>query len=587
MSRLRRMCERRRNCIAGSPLLLPAVARRFVMHSRPATLLVLLAVALAALAVRCPRLAQRPMHGDEAVQCDIFRKLWETGQYRYDPEEYHGPTLPYATWPVMWLSGARTFENSTEHTYRAVALIFGLLLILMLPLVADGLGTTGTIIAAVLTAASPAMIFFSRYYIHEMLLVVFTFGAIACAWRFYRGGGIWWAAMAGAFVGLMHATKETWVLAAAAATAALVLASLWGRVADGRPADPGRAVRLCGVRIAAAATMAALAAIVVAVVLFSSFFTHLRGPLDSVLTYKVYFQRGTGEGVHNHPWYAYLKWFFWYRYGRVPVQGEWLVAAAALAGLACALWPRRRSSASSPAAQAPRNAAATPAADGHSQDAQTSFCRFMAFYALALTAVYSAVSYKTPWCALSFLHAMILLGACGIDMVWNALRRPWLRALPALALAGGLVHLGHLAYRLNYVHYADYRRNPMVYGHPNLSSLELVKRVDEIMRVSPAGADTFVSVITKDCWPLPWYFRRYRRVGWWQEVAPENVAAPVILTMHDKAAQVNAMLRGEYQVMHYGLRPGVPMALFVRMDLWERYLRSRGLIQPQTDRSRL
>ena len=55
------------------------------------TLGLLVAVGLA-LALRCPRLAQRPMHNDEGVNAMKFGELWEHGDYKYDPNEHHGHT---------------------------------------------------------------------------------------------------------------------------------------------------------------------------------------------------------------------------------------------------------------------------------------------------------------------------------------------------------------------------------------------------------------------------------------------------------------------------------------------------------------
>jgi predicted membrane-bound mannosyltransferase len=48
----------------------------------------------------------RPVHTDEAVHSIKFKGLWEDGKYRYDPDEYHGPTLYYATLP-LWPVGER------------------------------------------------------------------------------------------------------------------------------------------------------------------------------------------------------------------------------------------------------------------------------------------------------------------------------------------------------------------------------------------------------------------------------------------------------------------------------------------------
>src|SRR4029077_6645648 len=99
----------------------------------------------------------------------------------------------------------------------------------LLPLIADGLGRRATVCAAVLTAISPAMVFYSRYYIHEMLLVFFTFLALAAGWRYTRTRKIAWALVAGGAVGLMQAAKETFILTLAAMAAALILNTIWSR----------------------------------------------------------------------------------------------------------------------------------------------------------------------------------------------------------------------------------------------------------------------------------------------------------------------------------------------------------------------
>jgi len=66
-------------------------------------------------------------------------------------------------------------------------------LVLLLLLLIDGLGTAAAVYAAVLTAISAAMVFYSRYYIQEMLLVCFTFGAIVSGYRYTQSKNIVWA----------------------------------------------------------------------------------------------------------------------------------------------------------------------------------------------------------------------------------------------------------------------------------------------------------------------------------------------------------------------------------------------------------
>ena len=58
------------------------------MLRRTIPFLLLLVVAAG---LRLPRLADRPMHADEAILADKFGTLLETGRWRYDPGDYHGP----------------------------------------------------------------------------------------------------------------------------------------------------------------------------------------------------------------------------------------------------------------------------------------------------------------------------------------------------------------------------------------------------------------------------------------------------------------------------------------------------------------
>ena len=59
------------------------------------------------------------MHADEAVQAARARDLWEEGRYVYDPDEYHGPTLQYATLLGLWAGGQDDFAGTTKATLTA------------------------------------------------------------------------------------------------------------------------------------------------------------------------------------------------------------------------------------------------------------------------------------------------------------------------------------------------------------------------------------------------------------------------------------------------------------------------------------
>src|SRR5436190_5166878 len=153
--------------------------------NRRSALAVLLAIA-GALALRVPNLDTRPLHNDEAVNAVKVSELWQQGRYAYDPDEFHGPTLHYATLPFLWLSGARNAEELADSTLRLAPVVSGVGLILLLLFLADGLGRPAVAWAAIFIAVSPAMVFYSRYFIHEMLLVFFTALTIGAGWRYLQ-----------------------------------------------------------------------------------------------------------------------------------------------------------------------------------------------------------------------------------------------------------------------------------------------------------------------------------------------------------------------------------------------------------------
>lgn len=542
------------------------------MSRAPLRTLAILVLTAAALAIRLPRLDRRPMHGDEANQAVKAGALLETGVYRYDPDEHHGPTLYWLTLPSLWLSGAADLAATCEWDYRIVPVVFGAGLIVLLLLVADGLSAGPLLAAALLTAISPAMVYYSRYYIQETLLVFFTFATIGCAWRWFRTRSLGWAIATGASIGLMHATKETWILAAAAMGVGLAATALWTRWRDRAPWN------LRPYSLPAALLAALAAACVVAVVLYSSFGADWKGPLDSVLAYKTYLRRGSESGIHAAPWYEYLRWLVAFRPARGFFWSEGLIVGLAIVGGAYSVLGTQYSVPSA-------GADGVSSASVLGRQPSPLFCRFLTFYTLALLAFYSAIPYKTPWCMLSFLHGMILLAGVGVYAVFR-----WARFVPVKLVLGGLLlagaaHLGWQTYWLNFRLDAD-QRNPYVYAHTSRDVLNLAAQMDRLAEIGPSGRGMMIHVVVpENYWPLPWYLRRFQRdrVGYWQDPAAwarDAALGPVpevIMLTPDVQEIVDAGLRAPYnKQMIFGLRPGVFVSVYVREDVWRAFIDSRG-----------
>lgn len=237
----------------------------------------LLIITAAALALRLPELDARPMHGDEAVHAAKLGTLWESGRYRYDPNEFHGPTLYYAALPVLRLAGVPDYFAANEAHYRLAPVLFGAGMVLLLWPLLSGLGRGAVLWAGALLAVSPALVFYSRYFIQETLLVCFTLGLLGCGWRYAVGRRLGWLLAAGACAGLMIATKETAVLTFfAAALALLVGRGGWPAARPGKtPAPAGRSpLPFSGARAAGAVAIALL----VAGLFLSGFLSNPRRP---------------------------------------------------------------------------------------------------------------------------------------------------------------------------------------------------------------------------------------------------------------------------------------------------------------------
>ncbi|MCC6694322.1 MAG: TIGR03663 family protein [Candidatus Hydrogenedentes bacterium] len=510
-------------------------------------LVLILIVAAGALAFRLPRLVDRPMHGDEANQAVKAGTLLDTGVYTYDPVEHHGPTLYYLTLPVAWLSGQHDFVSTTEFTYRIVPLVFGVLVVLLLIPLRDTLGLPATLIAAALTALSPAMVYYSRYYIQEMLLVCVVFGGIVAGWRYAQTRSKGWAVAAGVFVGLAHASKETCILAFASMLAAAAGAYCLAVWRDRRALAPAK---LIPPRHAIAFVLAALA---VSVLFYSSFFTHPRGVLDSVLTYANYFRKADSGHIHDKPWYYYLQLLAFTKRAPWPWFSEGLILGLGTLGIIVALCRRSRDE----------------------RPGQLDFLRFLAIYALLMTLAYALIPYKTPWCALNFLQPLIVLAGYGAVVLIRAMRFFPLRAVACVALVAGMAQLGVQAYRAVYEFPAD-PRNPYVYAHTAPVLLKLIHRVDSVSQFSPEGDATLIHVISPDgdYWPLPWYLRRHTQVGYWPEI-PEPADAPIILAPSKFKPLLAPHLKDQYQSEFYALRPGVLWLMEIRKDLWDSFMKGR------------
>jgi len=505
---------------------------------------------LLAAAFRLPQLPARPMHSDEAINADKLGVLLEHGEYKYSAADFHGPTLTYLTWSVARVQGIRNYADLNETTLRLVPALAGILLVGLHLFLTRYIGLLAAAASALLTAISPAMVYYSRYYIHEMLFVSFTFAALLTALRYWEARRAVWAAISGACIGLMFATKETAIIpvacmaVAAAGLAGMNLQKGW------RPSGLAALPKHLALALAAAFAATAL--------LISSFLTNPRGIADLVFGYRGYFLRGTGVGTpHVHPVGYYLRLMNFYRADTGPLFTEALITILAIIGLVAVIreWNKHHEA--------------------------SGFRLFLAIYSVAMVVVFSALPYKLPWNFLGPMHGMILLSGIGVSAWSESCRWSALRAGAAALVLIGLVHLGWQAWRSSFPLNSD-PRNPWVYAHTSKDVFTIVQKMELLAAAYPARrADLPIAIVSREnLWPLPWYFRRFPRVQWWNGISDTASPAPVYLITPDMEM---ALTRRLYDLPPLGerelyrnlfdppveLRPGVEIRGFASMSAWE------------------
>ncbi|MFL6210491.1 MAG: hypothetical protein ACJ74W_16665 [Pyrinomonadaceae bacterium] len=571
------------------------------------------AIIVSATLLRIYHLELNPFHHDEGVNGFFLLNLMRSGVYHYDPANYHGPTLYYFALPLAY--PLDHFHLLSTWSLRAVTAAFGVGLVWLTLALRRYIGAVGALAAAALLAVSPGMVYNSRYFIHELLFVLFTLGIVVAALRFYEGAAqpqtparpylnehaagiiaasagialvvvtymmahaattplfswplltlmlfslavtIWtlWAydgpratylLLAAVSAGLLFATKETAFISAG--TLVLAALSAWFYVWLGkqvrRSAAPARKQAQRGRGKAGQTThisawqafiarsggwphLVPLVVVALCIFLFvnlvyySSFFTNPHGVYDGFyVTFQKWTETGK-SGFHQHSRITYLDWLW--------QEEAPLMLLGACGTLVAVVRARSR------------------------------FAVFAGAWACGILLAYSLVPYKTPWLQLNFVLPFAIIGGYAIAWAYNRTRPLALVAL-AIALAVGL----YQTYQLNFVHYDD-DSYPYVYAHTTRGYLELLAKIDQLAQNAGTGHDTNINIASPDYWPMPWYLRDYKNVGYLGHLGPTGDA--LVIVNVNQQTEANALLGENYRpVGSYPLRPGVTLVLYARRDI--------------------
>ena len=534
-----------------------------------------------------------PLHHDEGVNGNFLLRLVRELDYHYDPANYHGPTLYYFAAVVAWILRPLLGANASLTTtgIRVVPALFGLATIGLVFTLRRNLGTVATLSAAFLLAVSPGAVYLSRYFIHETLFVFFTLGIVVALVKYSEDPNPVYLVLAAISAALLFATKETAMISAGVLVIAFVSTqvyrALWRsslRTTNTKKAGAGsrseKDYRTFFEKAGGSSRFTiwlviALAVFVVVYILFySSFFTNYpRGVYDSLKTFEIWTK--TGQEAHKHPPATYVWWLL--------EQESPLLILGALGAIVAVLKPAK------------------------------SFALFSALWAFGIIAAYSLIAYKTPWLALNFIVPLALTSGVAVEWFFEELGRWELsKRMRGLAVASlllvaigplaGLARIfdevafgatsdtfmglssiklhpktfipGYQTIDLNFFNYDnDNRYYVYVYAHTRRETLKLLEEINKLAERTHQGNETGITIVSGDYWPLPWYLRDYKRVGYHGRMTPSN--EPIIIARQDQVAEMQATFGDRYQQIQSGLnpagsfplRPGVDLLLYARREL--------------------
>jgi uncharacterized protein (TIGR03663 family) len=306
------------------------------MLSRRLFCLVIPLFILATLATRILDLDRKVMHTDEAVNAYKTGSILEGQPFQYEARDFHGPVLAYSAWLYLRLLGIEHYPDIESRHLRLIPVIYGSLLIVWLLALYRLLPPKGLLFSAALFLISPALVYYSRYFIMETVLVFFYLGFIVAVLRLLAQPSLIWLYAGSVCLGLMFATKETAILLLAAVALAIIATVLQ---------SPDRAFWMASFKAELRirhAILAAITAVFVFAIVITAFGNQLGNLWAYLGGYGSYLQRGLQEGLHTKPWHYYGGLLLYSRIDGGPIWSEGLILV--LGGIGAVYFIRQKDS---------------------------------------------------------------------------------------------------------------------------------------------------------------------------------------------------------------------------------------------------
>lgn len=452
----------------------------------------------------------KPPHFDEGINGWFVDQMTKNGFYRYDPTNYHGPLHFY----ILFIS--QTLFGRNLWALRMPVVIGSTFCIWLAMRFEPFVGRTAARLAAIAMAISPGFVFYGRYSIHEVWLLLFSMlfilGLIGL-WRKGTANYLWCAGM-GLFG--MILTKETYIIHVGCAALAMPVALISHKL------NPATGIKPARQSWTAPQLITVIAIGILAVVFFySGTFMNWKGLGGLYETFSAWFKTGKNGNGHEKDAYNLLwKNHSWVNYYWLALIARYEIPV--LLGLAaCAVC----------------------------QFYRDIYVRYLTIYGVGTLVAYSLVPYKTPWCIISIVWPLLFLFGAGIVLLEEK-ARTFARVVAALAL---IVSLG-LCIRLNFYRCTT-DTEPYVYVQ-TYNDIWKLNPIVELAKKNPTYYQLVGHMIRSSAYPIPWILGDFPKVGYYEHDAlPSPLDADFLLVEQDKIATVEAKLKGTYYTAPLTIRP--------------------------------
>jgi uncharacterized protein (TIGR03663 family) len=545
----------------------------------------------------------KPLHHDEGVNGWFLTTLFNDGVYKYDPANYHGPTLYYIS-----LGFAEVFGLNTISVRASVA-IWGVLIVVLAFFLRPYLGKIGSLASALFLALSPGMVFISRYFIHEMFFVFLSLAIVVSIVFFIEKRK----------AGLLALGFTTLILLVAFLPSTLKLASALGRGNEsaiwafrggfllveliliglvirmllawrnGRPVYFLLAVSSVALMFATKET----AFITLGTMLIAC---------GCIWVYRKIFKVSDASDETESDDDIKDRGLTWanFREALGPTSDFMLLIAASAVVFvyltvlffssfftyfegvkgsieAYAIWTKTGSK------DHTQNGTWAYIQWGMETEgpifllsalggliafvkAKHRFAMFVTLWAFGLFAAYTIIPYKTPWLEMSFLLPMCLVAGYAINEMAIA-KNASLKILAGLFAVTSTVVLAYQSYDLNFVEY-DNEDRALIYAHTSREFHDMVDKIEYYADKSGRAKDAKIEIVSPDYWPLVWYLRDYKQANFHGRLVETNDAELIVAKKNDQDQDVLRRYSSRYALVgKYHLRSGVDLVLLVRKDI--------------------